>query len=339
MDPDLTFPAPESAAVPLLVLGGPTAAGKTEMALRVAEAVGGEIVSADAFQVYRAMTIGTAQPTAEERRRVPFHLIAELEPGQSFTVADYQRRAEQAIADTRARGRLPILCGGTGLYLRAVLRHFDIPPADPQAQREVRARLHRDAVELGLNALHRRLQQVDPPAAVRISPCDERRLIRALEVWELTGRPFSQAAAVDHTPRLRYNAQTYVLTCPRDLLYERIGRRVEAMLAAGWPEEVRDLAGTGLTPELPALRALGYATLFAVLRGELGLDQAAERIRRETRNYAKRQLTWLRREWGFAWMTWSTPAEYDAFTQHLVSVAQGLAASPLAPGSRRYGAA
>lgn len=333
MPPPPTSPASQSAAVPLLVLGGPTATGKTQMALRLAETVGGEIISADAFQVYRGMAIGTAQPTAEERRRVPFHLIAELEPDQPFTVADYQRRAEQAIAATWARGRLPILCGGTGLYLRAVLRHFEIPPAAPQMHREVRARLHREAAEHGLDTLHRRLQQVDPSAAARISPHDERRLVRALEVWELTGRPFSQAAAVDHTPRLRYNAETYVLTCPRGLLYERIGQRVEAMLAAGWLEEARALADTGLPPKLPALRALGYAALFAVLRGELRLDQAAEQIRRETRNYAKRQLTWLRREWGFTWMTWSGPSAYETFTQHLISVAQGLLASPVAPVS------
>jgi tRNA dimethylallyltransferase len=308
--------------IPLLVLGGPTATGKTDMALRVAETVGGEIVSADAFQIYRGMAIGTAQPTAADRKRAPFHLIAELDPNQPFTVADYQRRAEEALADIWTRGRLPILCGGTGLYLRAVLRHFEIPPTDPQAQREIRARLRQEAAEQGLGALYRRLQQLDPTAAARIAPQDERRLVRALEVWELTGRPFSEVAAVDRVPRLRYNAWTYVLTCPRALLYQRIGGRVEGMLAAGWLAEAQALAEAGLSPALPALRALGYAALFGVLRGETSLAQAAEQIRRETRNYAKRQLTWLRREWGFTWMTWSTPAEYDAFARHLISVAQ-----------------
>ncbi len=313
---------PGAAPIPLLVLAGPTATGKTEMALRVAEAVGGEVVSADAFQIYRGMALGTAQPTPDERARVPFHLVAELDPAQPFTVADFQRCAEEAISGIWARRRLPILCGGTGLYLRAVLRHFDIPPTDPEAQREIRARLRREATEQGPTALHQRLQQVDPAAAARLAPQDQRRIVRALEVWELTGRTLSESAGVDRTPRLRYNAGTYLLTCPRALLYERIERRVEAMLAADWLAEARALQERGLSPTLPALRALGYTALFSVLRGEKSLGQAAEQIQRETRNYAKRQLTWLRREWGFAWMTWSTPAEYDGFARHLIGAAE-----------------
>jgi tRNA dimethylallyltransferase len=310
--------------IPLLVLAGPTATRKTELALRVAEAAGGEIVSADAFQIYRGMALGTAQPTAPERARAPFHLVAELDPAEPFTVADFQQRAEQAIAEIWSRGRLPILSGGTGLYLRAVLRHFQIPSPDPQAQREVRARLQQEAAASAPGALWERLRQVDPVTAERLAPRDERRLIRALEVWELTGRSLSETAGVDRAPRVRYNASAYVLTCPRDLLYARIEHRVQAMLAAGWLEEARALHQAGLPPTLPALRALGYGALFRVLAGEMTLPAAAEQIAQETRQYAKRQLTWLRREWGFTWMTWSTEREYERFARHLVEVAQGL---------------
>jgi tRNA dimethylallyltransferase len=291
------------------------------MALRVAEAAGGEIISADAFQIYRGLGIGTAQPTTAERARAPFHLVGELDPAAPFTVADFQRRAEAAIAEVWSRGRLPILSGGTGLYLRAVLRHFEIPPTDPQAQVEVRARLQQESAAAGLAALYRRLQAVDPLSAARLAPQDERRIIRALEVWELTGRPISEAAGVDRAPRVRYNASTYVLTCPRELLYARIERRGERMLTGGWLEEAQALQETGLPETLPALRALGYGALFRVLRGGLTLPAAAEQISRATRNYAKRQLTWLRREWGFTWMTWSAEAEYDRFARHLTEVA------------------
>lgn len=310
--------------LPLLVLAGPTATGKTEMALRVAEAVGGEIVSADAFQIYRGMAIGTAQPSPQERLLAPHHLVAELDPTEPFSVADFQSRAEAAFADIWGRGHLPLLCGGTGLYLRAVLRHFTIPPTDPAAQRSVRQSLQRQAAAAGPEALHRRLQQVDPAAAARLTPGDQRRIIRALEVWELTGRTLTELSGVDRAPRLRYNAATYLLTCPRPLLYERIAGRVERMLAAGWLEEARTLYESGLSPTLPALRALGYAELFEVLRGQVDLAAAADRIRGQTRNFAKRQLTWFRREWGFAWMTWGRPEEYDRFTRHLVEVARGL---------------
>jgi tRNA dimethylallyltransferase len=323
-----------NAPIPLLVLGGPTATGKTELALRVAEAVGGEIISADAFQIYRGMPLGTAQPTPAERARAPFHLVGELDPAEPFTVADFQHRAEQAIADIWSRGRLPILCGGTGLYLRAVLRHFEIPPADPPAQREVRARLHAEAAQSPPGALWERLRQVDPATAARLAPQDERRLLRALEVWELTGHPISEAAGVDRAPRVRYNASTYVLTCPRELLYQRIEQRVQGMLAAGWLEEPQALREAGLSPALPALRALGYEALFRVLRGEMTLPQAAEQITRETRNYAKRQLTWLRREWGFTWMTWGTEAEYDRFARHLVEIGKRCQTLFFAPGEK-----
>jgi len=296
------------------------------MAVRVAEAVGGEIISADAFQIYRGMAIGTAQPSAAETARARFHLVAELEPTTPFTVADFQVRAARAIEEIWQRGNLPILCGGTGLYLRALLRHFAIPATRDPLQAEIRRRLQVEAREQGLPSLHQRLREIDPAAALKIAPQDGRRIVRALEVWELTGRRFSEASGVDRSAGARYNAAAYVLTCPRELLYQRIASRVEAMLAGGWLEEVRRLRERGLGAKSQALRALGYAALLEVLAGRLSLADAAERITRETRRYAKRQLTWLRREYGFTWMTWGSRAEYDRFAGHLLGVAEYLRA-------------
>ncbi|HEY3396270.1 MAG TPA: tRNA (adenosine(37)-N6)-dimethylallyltransferase MiaA [Armatimonadota bacterium] len=310
--------------IPLLVIAGPTATGKTEAALQVAEAVGGEIISADAFQIYRGMAIGTAQPTPEEQRRVRFHLIGERDPRERYTVAHFQNLAAEAARDSWSRGHLPIVCGGTGLYLRALLRHYTLPPESAKLTPLLRERLQAQAAAEGPEALHRRLAEVDPAAAARISPNDERRMVRALEVWESTGRALSDWADVDRTPHIRYTVLAYVLTCPRDLLYERISQRVEVMLRAGWRDEVAALREANLSPELPALRALGYPTLYEVLEGKLSLEQAQEAIAQETRNFAKRQLTWFRREFGFTWLTWSTAAERDRLTQHLVSVGQKL---------------
>jgi tRNA dimethylallyltransferase len=290
------------------------------MALEVAREVGGEIVSADAFQIYRGLAIGTAQPTPEERAEVPFHLVAEIEPTEPFTVADFMARAQTAITEIAARGRLPILCGGTGLYVRALLRHFSFPPAPGPEGREIRARLTREAETSGIGVLYERLVRVDPLYAARIAPTDARRIIRALEVWELTGAPVSSQSGVDPSPAVRYNNATYLLTCPREALRRRLDERVEQMLAAGWLEEVRGLRAAGLTPGLPALRALGYAELFAVLEGRLTLEEATAALVNGTHQFAKRQLSWFRRERG-TWMTWDSPAEFDLFRRHLVRVA------------------
>ncbi len=324
----------QTGKIPLLVLAGPTAAGKTAMAVRVAEAVGGEIISADAFQIYRGMAVGTAQPTAQERARARFHLVAELEPTAPFTVADFQSRAARAIEEVWQRGNLPVLCGGTGLYLRALLRHFAIPATRDPLQAEIRRRLQAEAQEQGLPALYRRLREIDPTAAARIAPQDERRIVRALEVWELTGRRFSEASGVDRSAGARYNAAAYVLTCPRELLHQRIASRVQAMLASGWLEEVQALRERGLAPDSQAMQALGYAALWEVLEGRTSLPDAEERIKRETRQYAKRQLTWLRREYGFTWMTWSSPVEYECFAGHLLCVGEHLKAAALGQGKQ-----
>lgn len=292
---------------PLLVVIGPTAVGKTEVLLELAPRLDGEVISADSMQVYRGLDVGTAKPTPEERRRVPHHLIDLLEPGERFTVARYQRLARQAIADVQGRGRLPILSGGTGLYVQAVLEPLLFEDAGEDLA--LRERLMREARELGPEALHRRLAAVDPQAAARLAPGDLRRVVRALEVYERTGQPISrlQAAARQASPPA-YRTLKLGLTRPRPSLYARIDARVDRQLAGGLLEEARYLLelersrGTGRSGERTAYQALGYKELFPYLEGRESLADAAARLKRATRRYAKRQLTWFRRDREIVWV-------------------------------------
>lgn len=324
--------------IPLLVIGGPTACGKTEAALRVAEALGGEIVSADCMQIYRHMDIGTAKPTPEERARAPFHLIDFVDPRDGYTVADFQRDARAAIVDIHSRNHLPILCGGTGLYLRAVLGHLAFPP-DPSRLEGIRRSLSREAERLGDAEMHRRLAEVDPDAARRIEPNDTRRVLRALEVIEITGLPFSSQQRIDETPGVDYNRACFVLTRPRERLYEGIEGRVDDMLGAGWKQEVEALVRLGCTRASQALQAIGYRHLAVHLAGETGYSETVGLIKRDTRRFAKRQLTWLRAEkWGLPpgtgapncamWLEWTTTGDFDKAVAVIVGAARALIAGP-----------
>jgi len=311
---------------PLLVIAGPTATGKTEMALRVAELVGGEIVSADSMQIYRRMDIGTAKPTRAERARAPIHLIDFVPPDAEYTVADFCADAEPLIAQIHARGRLPILCGGTGLYIRALIEGFDFPPG--RRNSEVRERLRAEADQLGAEVMHRRLAQIDPAAARRIEPSDIRRIVRALEIFELTGRPISAVQArrrpVDAADAPEYNCAKYVLTAPRQLLFDRIERRVERMMAAGWLDEVRSLVADGVTARAQSMQAIGYRHLLEYLGGKRDLDETVQLIKRDTRRYAKRQMTWLRGDHGYRWLAIGGERQRRACTVIIVRAAQRL---------------
>ena len=308
--------------IPLLVIAGPTAAGKTELALRLAEAHGGEVVSADSMQIYRRLEVGTAKPTPEERARAPIHLIDFVEPDEPYSVAQYQRDARKAIADIAGRGKLPILCGGTGLYVRAVLHGFSFPAAEDPRQQEVRRRLQAEAEAQGLPALHDRLRRVDPEAAERINIADAKRIIRALEVFELTGEAMSvqRSACVDASEGLGYNAAYFVLTSPRPALYRRIEARVDAMIAAGWLEEVRALREAGYDPGLQCLQAIGYRQIVQHLAGEREWDETVRLIKQETRRFAKRQETWFRRDGEAVWLSWEDEAQFG-IAQGAVSAA------------------
>lgn len=304
---------------PLLVIAGPTATGKTEAALRIAEDHAGEIISADSMQIYKELEVGTAKPTAEERKRAPFHMVDFVDPREPYTVADFQRDARAAIAEVHSRGKLPILCGGTGLYIRSVLRGLSFPPGAMPETHEIRQRLEEEARKGGLQALHARLAEVDPVTAARVAPADAKRIIRALEVYEHTGEPFSALSRVDDAEKLNYNAATFVLTCPRERLYERIERRVDDMLAAGWLEEVVRLRDSGLTLEHQAMLAIGYRHLYCFLQDGGDFREVVGQIKRDTRRFAKRQLTWFRRE-DMQWVEWTTPEDFAAAVRLMSNV-------------------
>jgi tRNA dimethylallyltransferase len=282
---------------PVLALVGPTAAGKTGLALQVAERLGAEVVSADAMLVYRGMDIGTAKPTRQERDRVPHHLVDLVDPGEEFSVARFQPLARAAIADVLGRGRVPLLVGGSGLYFHAVVDEFVFPPTDPA----VRARLEAEAAEGGLAGLYGRLAAADPAAAARIQPGNLRRTVRALEVMELTGRPFSSFRAAMDDPVSRYRLTVLGLDPGSELVRARVAERVAEMARAGLVEEVRRLAGRPLSRT--ARQALGYKELLDAMEQGTPVAEALEAVVRRTRSYARRQLAWFRRDPRVRWST------------------------------------
>ena len=275
---------------PLLAIVGPTATGKTALAIKLAQRLGGEIVSADSRQVYRSMDIGTAKPTPAERAAAPHHLIDVVDPDMDFSLGLYQELATTAIADIAARGKLPLLVGGTGQYLAAVLQGWDVPRVAPQP--ELRLALEREARAAGVAALHSRLAQVDPAAAAAILPSNLRRIIRALEVYEVTGKPISEQQTRKAPP---YRARTLWLALPAPALYARIDARVDAMMAAGLVDEVRGLLARGYGWELPAMSGLGYREFRAFVEGASTLDEAVQRLKYDTHAFARRQPNWFRR--------------------------------------------
>ncbi|HEX5690116.1 MAG TPA: tRNA (adenosine(37)-N6)-dimethylallyltransferase MiaA, partial [Roseiflexaceae bacterium] len=284
----MTHPAEQS--TPLLAIVGPTAVGKTRLSIELARELNGEIVSADSRQVYRFMDIGTAKPTPSERAAAPHHLIDAVDPDEDFSLGLYVDLARAAIADIAARGRLPLLVGGTGQYLAALLQGWNVPRVEPQP--ELRAALERQAQEEGAAALHARLAQVDPAAAAAILPSNVRRVIRALEVYEITGRPISELQAKQTPP---FQARTLWLTLPAPELYARIDERVDAMVAEGLVEEVRGLVDRGYGWQLPAMSGLGYREFQPYFEGASTLEQAIERLKFDTHAFARRQPNWFRR--------------------------------------------
>ena len=284
----------------VLAVVGATAVGKSDLAIALARQLGGEVVNADSMQLYRGMDVGTAKLPVSERAGVPHHLLDLWNVRVEANVADYQRLARACIAGVRDRGLLPVLVGGSGLYVRAALDHLDFPGTDP----EVRARLEAELAAEGAGALHRRLAAVDPVAAASILPSNGRRLVRALEVVELTGRPFA-ATLPDH--RYAVPAVQLGLTLPRPVLDARIEARVDRMWQHGLVEEVRRLAGHGLRGGRTASRALGYAQVLRFLDGELTEREARDDTVRATRRFARRQESWFRRDPRVRWLDAADP--------------------------------
>lgn len=307
-----------AASLPIIAVVGPTASGKSDLGLDLAEALDGEVVNADAMQLYRGMDIGTAKLPPEERRGIRHHQLDVLAVTEEASVAAYQSAARDDIAAIRGRGRVPVLVGGSGLYVRAALDHLDIPPTDP----DVRRRLEEEGAELGVAALHRRLAALDRVAAEQIQHNNLRRIVRALEVIELTGRPFSASM-----PGREFVAPTTMLglLVDRTLLDERIERRVEHMWERGLLAEVEGLLEVGLRDGFTASRAIGYSQAIAVIDGQLTPEQARAETTQATRRYARRQESWFRPDPRIVWLD---PDDAELTTRALGAVREAARGIP-----------
>ena len=283
----------------LLVICGPTASGKSNLALRLAYELGAEIINADSMQVYRNMDIGTAKPLPDERTKIRHHLIDVADPGEIFTAADFADAADAAIKEIIDRGKRVIVVGGTGLYIRALLKGL---VDSPSGAGEIREALQQEARELGNEAMMEKLRMVDPGLAARIHPNNLVRIIRALEVYRLTGIPLSRYQQEHGFSRQRYETLQIGIRLERRELYKRIEARVDSMLAEGLLEEAQRLLKNGYGPESKAMRAIGYKEAVACLRGEYSQEDAALLIKRDTRHYAKRQLTWFNADPDIIWL-------------------------------------
>jgi tRNA dimethylallyltransferase len=287
------------ADLPLLVIVGPTASGKSTLGVWLAERVSGEVIACDSTQLHRGFDIGTAKPSIGERRGVPHHLLDVLDGKDESTAGDYRERAIEVLNDLRARRKIPVLTVGTGLYLRALLEGL---AEVPQRSDELRQRLWAAASEQGPGYLHRMLRRLDRESAEKIMPADEQKLIRAIEVCLLTKKPLSEVHRSGRKPLDGWRAVKIGLMPPRDDLYERVHARTDAMFAQGWMEEVRGLIDSGVPEDAKAFDFIGYRELRKGLRGEISLEEARAAIQQATRRYAKRQLTWFRREKGVHWL-------------------------------------
>ncbi len=286
---------------PLIILTGPTAVGKTKLSIALAKAVNGEIISADSMQVYKRMTIGTAKILPEEMQGVPHHLIDVLEPSEEFNVVLFTKLAKQAMAECYAKGKIPILVGGTGFYIQAVL--YDIDFTENDDDKSYREELERLAETEGATVLHERLKQVDAKAAEEIHPNNVKRVIRALEFYEKSGgQKISEHNEEQKQKESPYNFAYFVLNDDREVVYDRINRRVDLMIEQGFVAEVEALLKEGVPPESVSMQGLGYKEIVAYLKGECTLEEAVYVLKRDTRHFAKRQITWFKREEEVIWL-------------------------------------
>ena len=297
----------------IVVICGPTASGKTALSIALAKAFDGEVVSADSMQIYRRMDIGTAKPTKQEMDGVPHHMLDVAEPGEAYSVSRYVEEATACVEDILARGKLPIVCGGTGLYIDGLIRGTDYQPAG--TDNGIREQLEGEWEAQGAEQMMARLAAVDPDSAARLHLSDKRRILRALEVYLATGETITAHNARTKAIPPRYEAVMIGLnTEPRQILYDRIDRRVGVMLEQGLLQEVQSLLEDGLL-EGTAAQAIGYKELLAYFRGEMTLETAADLIRQKSRNYAKRQLTWFRRDERVKWIVYNAPEAAQAVLQ------------------------
>lgn len=287
---------------PLVVIAGPTAVGKSEIAAELGRKIGGEVISADSMQVYRYMDIGSAKVTLEEMLGVPHHMIDVLDPTDSMDVSKYASMAKKEIQKVHKRKRVPILCGGTGFYIQAVTRDIDFEDSESGPDEAYREKLLEYASKEGNEALHKKLAEVDPVSARDIHPNNLKRVIRALEYYRETGRTISKHNEEEAKRESPYHLAYFVIDEDRDVLYEKIDRRVDFMMKEGLVDEVRYLKAMGLTKEHVSMQGLGYKEILDYLDGKYSLDEAVRILKRDSRHYAKRQITWFKREKDAIWI-------------------------------------
>ena len=285
---------------PLIILTGPTAVGKTELSIGLAKAIDGEIISADSMQVYKGMDIGTAKIMPDDMKGVKHWLVDELRPDEEFNVNVFKKKCDIYMDDIYSRGKIPILVGGTGFYIQAVL--YDIDFEETETDNSYREKLQHFADVHGAQALHDELRKVDPESADAIHPNNIKRVIRAMEYYEQTGEKISEHNEREQKKESPYAFKYYVLSLPREILYDRINRRVDIMRDAGLVDEVRHLMDKGCTKDMVSMQGLGYKEVIDALEGNITIDEAFDRIKQETRHFAKRQFTWFRREKDVTWL-------------------------------------
>ena len=310
----------------LLVITGPTATGKTALGVELAKLLDGEVISADSMQLYRGMDVGTAKPAAAEMDGVPHHMLDVADPRESFSAAKYDAMAAACAQDIRSRGKVPLVVGGTGLYIDGLIRGTDYAaaPSDPALRQSIEAEY--DA--LGGEAFRERLAALDPDRAALLHPRDKKRLVRAWEVYALTGKTISWHDEQSRLARPRYTAYTVALDfADRQVLYDRIDRRARAMFDAGLVEEVRGLLAAGVGPEATAMQAIGYKEVAAYLAGACTLEEAVDAVCRASRRYAKRQLTWLRSRQDIHWLRWEQEPGREALLAAARRIGEDLAAA------------
>ena len=300
---------------PLIILTGPTAVGKTDASIGLAKAINGEIVSADSMQVYKYMDIGSAKITPDEMCGVKHYLIDELEPNEEFHVVRFQQMAKQALNEIYSKGKIPIIVGGTGFYIQALL--YDIDFTENEEDRSYRKELEQLASEKGAEYLHQMLQEVDPASAKIIHANNVKRVIRALEFYRLTGNKISEHNAQEHAKDSPYNFCYFVLNDDRERLYNRINQRIDKMICNGLLDEVQRLKEMGYTRDMVSMQGLGYKEILDYLNGECTLEEAIYILKRDTRHFAKRQLTWFRRERDVIWVDKS---QYNYDEQRILEV-------------------
>lgn len=280
--------------IPIIVVAGPTASGKTELAIDIANDIDGEIVNADSMQIYKYMDVGTAKPTPKEREKAVHHMIDFLKPHEEFSVADYTEKAHNVIADIYSRGKIPVMSGGTGLYINSVVD--DVTFGEMDSDNALREELRQVAEEKGSQYLLEMLAEFDEISASRLHPNNVRRIIRAIEFYNVTGKPISQHQEETKHTHSRYNPLMLCIKWDRDVLYDRINRRVDIMINAGLIEEVKRLMDMGCTKDMNSMKGIGYKEVMDYIEGKASLEETIEIIKQSSRRYAKRQLTWFRRD-------------------------------------------